>query len=285
VIIVEDLLGPGVRVVGETSGDGGARAWHVVDADGVPLVVKVAPAGAAPSLARSARAQRAAADAGVPVPRVRDAGTRGEWQHLVYQRVHGRPWREVAPGLGPVDRARVHAELTDVLGRLRGVSFRGFGDLERPAGSAREALADRCRVRIVDAGRRAVAELVLDRHGDLFADDDRAVLVHGDLHHANVLVRPAAHGWTVAAVLDWDSAWAGPADADAARAALWDDMPGEPEPVDVRAAVHQLLWCLEYPAATPRHRADTMRLAALLGVAGEAEAVSPAGSGSPPRPR
>jgi aminoglycoside phosphotransferase (APT) family kinase protein len=266
--LLRDLLGPGVRVQAETSGDGGARVWHVADADGVPLVAKVAPAGAAPalSLARSARAQRAAADAGVPVARVRDAGTRGAWQHLVCERVDGRPWREVAPGLAPADRDRVLAELTGVLGRLRRVTFPAVGDLDHPASTVLDALRARSRARIADPARRAVAERVLDRHGGLFRADEQAVLVHGDLHHANVLVRPSEVGWTVAAVLDWDSAWAGPADADAARAALWDDMPGRPEPVDTRTAVHQMLWCLEYPAATPRHRADTDRLAAVLGV-------------------
>lgn len=273
--LLEDLVGPGARVVAETSGDGGARAWHVVDAGGVALVVKVAPAGAGLHLERSARAQRAAADAGVPVPRVRSAGTRGEQQHLVYERVDGRPWREVAPGLGPADRARVLDGLTDVLDRLRRVTYSGFGDLDRPTATALDALRARTRDRLADPARRAVAEQVLDRHGHLFRDDDRAVLVHGDLHHANVLVRPDEHDWAVAAVLDWDSAWAGPADADAARAALWDDMPGEPEPVGVRAAVHQLLWCLEYPVGTPRHLDDTRRLAALLGVG--VAGLSPAG--------
>jgi aminoglycoside phosphotransferase (APT) family kinase protein len=265
--LLRDLLGPGARVVGETSGEGGARAWHVVDADGVPLVVKVAPAAApALSLARSARAQRAAADAGVPVARVRDAGTRGAWQHLVYERVDGVPWREVAPGLASVHRDRVRAGLTDVLDRLRRVTSPAAGDLDHPSSTVLEALRARTRARIDDPARRAVAEQVLDRHGGLFRADEPAVLVHGDLHHANVLVRPTAEGWAVVAVLDWDSAWAGPSDADAARAALWDDMPGSPEPVDARTAVHQLLWCLEHPGVTPRHRADTDRLAAVLGV-------------------
>lgn len=265
---IHDLLGPDARVEAETSGDGGARAWHVVDADGVPLVVKAAPAGAAPalSLERSARAQRRAADAGVPVARVRDAGTRGAWQHLVSERVDGRPWREVAPGLAPADRDRVLTGLSDVLDRLRGVPFPAAGDLDHPTSTVLDALRDRANARIDDPARRGVAERVLDRHGGQFHADEPVVLVHGDLHHANVLVRPGDDGWAVAAVLDWDSAWAGPADADAARAALWDDMPGRPEPVEPRAAVHQLLWCLEYPVATPRHRADTDRLAAVLGV-------------------
>ncbi len=125
---------------------------------------------------------------------------------------------------------------------------------------------------LTGAVRDRQSAAVVDRSIDLAQEAlDRARatgvhVVHGDLHHANVLVRPAGAGWEVGAVLDWDSAWAGPADADAARAALWDDMPGSPDQPDARAAVQQLLWCLEYPEVTERHRADTARLAALLGV-------------------
>lgn len=38
--------------------------------------------------------------------------------------------------------------------------------------------------------------------------------------------------------------------------------PGEEE----RWAVEELLWCLEYDVATARHRADTVALAARLGL-------------------
>ncbi|WP_454048670.1 phosphotransferase family protein [Cellulomonas sp. Marseille-Q8402] len=266
--LVAAVLGRGARVTVEASGDGGAVSWRVTGPAGEPLVVKVAPAHAAPalSLTRSARAQRAAAAAGVPVPRVLDAGVRDGQQYLVSEHVAGRPWHEVAPTVPSDGRGRVLAGLADVLARLRTVTLPAHGDLDRPVLDALDALRARARSRIADPSRRAVAERVLDRHAHRFGAGETAVLVHGDLHHANVLVHRDGDGWVVVAVLDWDSAWAGPVDSDAARSALWDDMPGEPRPVDLRAAVHQLLWCLEYPADTPRHRADTARLAALLGV-------------------
>lgn len=269
--LVAELVGPGARVDAETSGDGGARTWWVTTASGAPLVLKVADASG-PALLRSARAQERAASLGVPVPRVVGAGVRGDRQHLVMERVEGRPWHEVAPTLDPADRAGVLDELAEVLVRLRGASSPAFGDLaddatspRAPARSELAAIRARTRARVADPTRAALADAVLTAHASAFRGT-AAVLVHGDLHHANVLVRPGRRGWRLAAVLDWDSAWAGPPDADTARAALWDHMPGDPEPVGVRAAVQQVLWCLEHEGSTPRHRADTARLLHHLGV-------------------
>jgi aminoglycoside phosphotransferase (APT) family kinase protein len=275
------LLGPGVRVEADVSGDGGARAWHVDDPAAGALVVKVGRAGAPGlDLVRSSAALEAAGAAGVPVPRLLASGVLDGWQHQVCERVAGPRWSEVAPTLDAPGRSRVLAALTDVLARLRTVRYAGFGDLGTPAGlvtpadgtpgasrlTERDALRARTLARTPPGPGRDVAQQVLARYGHLFDGTHPAVLVHGDLHHANVLVRRGAAGWGLAAVLDWDSAWAGPVDADEARAALWDDMPGEPNGPGPRAAVQQLLWCLEYPARTPRHRADTARLAGLLGV-------------------
>ncbi|VTR76156.1 phosphotransferase family protein [Cellulomonas hominis] len=268
--LLADLLGAGARVEADVSGDGGARTWHVVRPRDGDLVVKTAPVGAPGlDLARSSAALQAARAAGVPVPALLAAGARDGWQYQVCERVGGRRWSDVAPTLGPPGRARVLTALTDVLARLRTVRYPAFGNLgpqDAPASTELDALRARSLARTAPGPRRTAVERLLDRHGHLFDGAAPAVLVHGDLHHANVLVRPAAAGWELAAMLDWDSAWAGPADADTARAALWDDMPGTPVAPGPRAAVQQLLWCLEYPAETERHRSDTARLAALLGV-------------------
>jgi len=263
---VAAVLGAGARVVGALLGDGGAVVRRVVGPGGEDLVVKTAPAGAAPDLLRSARALRSAAGAGVPVPRLRAARLVDGVQVQVTEHVAGRRWSEVHPGAGAAVRAAVLAQLDGVLARLRTVVLPGFGDLGAPPAAELAALRARTRRRIPPGPRRAAAERLLDAHGGLFDGAGGAVLVHGDLHHANVLVRPDGTGWALAAVLDWDSAWAGPADADAARAALWDGMPGSPRDPGTRAAVQQLLWCWEYPDDGARHRADTARLAALLGV-------------------
>ena len=80
-------------------------------------------------------------------------------------------------------------------------------------------------------------------------------------------------------MLDLDKAWAGPPESDVARMAFWDDMTGDgfwevynagvppAEGRADRALIYQLLWCLEYPVSTPRHRADTASLCRRLGIA------------------
>ncbi|WP_187365323.1 phosphotransferase family protein [Cellulosimicrobium cellulans] len=265
--VLAAVLGPGARTTGVLAGDGGAAVLAVTGPDGERLVVKCAPAGRAPDLLRAARAQEAARGAGVPVPRTVAARVVGGAQVHVTEHVGGRRWSDVHPGAADETRRVVLGALDDVLTRLRRVAQPGFGDLGDPPAGERDALLRRTRARVPGGWRLRAAERALDRHGALFDGSHGAVLVHGDLHHANVLVRPAGPGWVLAAVLDWDSAWAGPADADAARAALWDSMPGSPADADDRAAVQQLLWCLEYADGGARHRADTERLAARLGVA------------------
>lgn len=120
---------------------------------------------------------------------------------------------------------------------------------------------------------------MLDRNAGLFARPDPPTLCHDDLHHDDVLFRRRCDGGReLAGLLDWDEAWAGPAESDIARMAFWDDMTGpgfwsvyraavpardgQPE----RSLIHQLLWCLEYDDGSPRHAADTAALRRELAV-------------------
>ncbi|WP_431838491.1 phosphotransferase family protein [Cellulomonas sp. Y8] len=265
--VIAAVLGPGARTTSVLAGAGGASVHAVTGPGGEALVVKTAPAGAAPDLLRAAQAQESARAAGVPVPRTVAARVVAGTQVHVTERVAGLGWSEVHPYAGDAVRRAVLAELTGVLTRLRAAVRPGFGELDAPGEPERAALRERTRRRVPAGWRLDAAERLLDRYDVLFDGGAGAVLVHGDLHHGNVLVRPDGPGWRLAAVLDWDSAWAGPADADAARAALWDGMPGAPDDADDRAAVQQLLWCLEFQDEGARHRADTARLAARLGVA------------------
>jgi aminoglycoside phosphotransferase (APT) family kinase protein len=263
--VLDDAIGAHRVVEREVSGNGGARAWWVRSGAG-RFVVKVV--GEHDShrldLTRTARAQHLAHQAGVPVPTVVRAVRGPGWTCLVTEHVDGIPWREARASLDDADVAAVHAALEDVVRRLRRVPFAGFGSLDDPRLDELDALREHARLRIADPAHARLAARVLDRESALFDRRD-AVLVHDDLHHGNVLVRRSGDGWALAAVVDWDKAWSGPADADAARMAFWDDMPGEEDADDRRALVHQLLWCLEYPAATDRHRDDLRRLTRLLG--------------------
>ena len=156
-----------------------------------------------------------------------------------------------------------------VVARVQGAAMGGGGGLL----AALHRRADRL---VADPDRRAAFGALLDREAGLF-DDDRPTLVHDDLHHDNVVLSAADGGWRLAGVLDWDKAWAGPAESDIARMAFWDGMTGpgfwevyraavpERDGWARRALVHQLLWCLEYAAPTDRHRADTAAVGAALG--------------------
>jgi aminoglycoside phosphotransferase (APT) family kinase protein len=156
------------------------------------------------------------------------------------------------------------------------VRFPAFGELDRsgqpPAGQdVLVALHHRAELRVRDARDRASFHQLLDRKAASFAQQ-AATLSHDDLHHGNVLFRPDRGGWRLVALLDWDKAWAGPAESDVARMAFWDDMTGPAfweiyranvpatEGAAERALIYQLLWCLEYDDDSPRHTADTARL-------------------------
>jgi fructosamine-3-kinase len=83
----------------------------------------------------------------------------------------------------------------------------------------------------------------------------------------------------VAALLDFDSAWASQGESDLARLELWRGMTGSEflpayeaiQPLKPgyrdRRPLYQLLWCLEYASPTPEHHADTATVCAELGIA------------------
>lgn len=246
------------------------------------LVLKVASTDARPALdyRRTAVAQGLAHGAGVPVGAVVAAGVADgsrAVQFLLQEQVDGVEWRSVRPLLSPAERATASADIARAVLGIQSVVLPSFGELDDPAAPRLvDALRARVALRIPDGERRSLAEDVLDRHADLFAGPVRPTLTHDDLHHANLLVRWGAGGWRLVGVLDWDKAWAGPAESDVARMAFWDDMT-DPEFWSVyregvpeadgwtqRAQVHQLLWCLEYDVGTERHRRDTAGLVAAL---------------------
>ena len=243
------------------------------------VVARLADPAASPAvdLARTAAAAAMAGAAGVPVPRtiaLRRAAGPAEWDCLLLERAPGVPWSTRHPSAGPAAVSALHAQVRAVQTALRSVRFSSFGELDaegRPDGTTLlAALRRRCELRVGDRRRRALATRVLDQEAASLDDADGAVLVHDDLHAANLLVSEDDPP-RLTAVLDWDKAWAGPADGDLARTAFWDGLP-DLEPADRgplqerRLLVLQLLWCLERVDAAPRHTADTARLCERLGV-------------------
>ena len=269
-----ELLGTGAATV----------ALRVTPADGPRLVLKAATAAGGPfDPVRTAAVMATARNAGVPVPEVLAAhgGADGSPAHLVHAHVDGVPSAQVHPPLGEDDVRPVHRRFAEAVLAVQGVPVPGFGEFDataRPAGTDVDtALRGRARLRIGDAPGRAVAEALLDREAALLRDS-RPTLCHDDLHAGNVVLASEGGRWRLAGVIDWDKAWAGPAESDVARMAFWDGMTGPgfwevyraAVPADDawprRALVHQLLWCLEYDVATERHRADTAAVARALGI-------------------
>jgi aminoglycoside phosphotransferase (APT) family kinase protein len=241
------------------------------------LVVKLTTG--AEDLERTAAATALAAAAGVPTAEVLAARTAGDGGpgYLVQRHVDGVERRRLRPTLDEDEVRSVHRQIAAAVLALQGVRLPAFGDLGSSDGTGLLAALHRRADRLIaDPGRRAAFAALLEREAALFTGD-RPTLVHDDLHHDNVVLSPEGGGWRLAGVLDWDKAWAGPAESDVARMAFWDGMTGpgfwevyraavpEREGWERRALVHQLLWCLEYAVPTERHRADTAAVGAALG--------------------
>jgi aminoglycoside phosphotransferase (APT) family kinase protein len=179
--------------------------------------------------------------------------------------------------------AAAHRALAETLQGVQSVRFAAFGELDRHGQPAVgqdvvSALHQRAELRVHDTRARAAFHQLLNRDVALFSSQQAATLCHDDLHHGNVLFRMSPDGWRLVALLDWDKAWAGPAESDVARLAFWDDMTGPgfwevypalsetDDNAAQRALIYQLLWCLEYDDGSARHAADTTRLRRLLAV-------------------
>ena len=260
----------------------------VTTAAGVRLVVKLAAARTdyPVNFERTAVLTALARSTGAPVPEVLaadDSLFRGRWRYLIAEHIDGVGWRELRPRLSTAQVAAAHRALAETLLRVQSVRFAAYGELDRhglPAGGQDvvTALHQRAELRVHDPRARAAFHGVLTRDRALFSSQQAATLCHDDLHHDNVLFCMDSNGWRLVALLDWDKAWAGPAESDVARMAFWDDMTGPgfwevyPAPNDSdddaahRALIYQLLWCLEYDDGTARHAADTTRLQRLLAV-------------------
>ena len=277
-------LGSPARAVRVLQQREGALVLRVEVADGAVVLRLTAASAARGDDERTAAVVGIARAAGVPAPAVLAHGPalRPRWRRSVEEHVEGTPWAEARLRLDRREVAVVHEDLAGALVALQSSRPGGFGALDRtgrPAGlPLLAALHAQVELRVSTGSARGTAHEVLDREAALFERADEAVLTHDDLHGANVLVRQTPAGWRLAALLDWEKAWAGPADADVARLAFWDGMTGpgfwssyrsavpERDGDARRALVLQLLWCLEHDWPTARHRADTAWLLAQLGV-------------------
>jgi aminoglycoside phosphotransferase (APT) family kinase protein len=289
--VVSTALGTSAEIsrvdqLGET---GGAVVLRVTLSDSTRLVLKVADeTDSRVDFERTSVVIVRARDAGVPAPAVVAADYTGYagWRYLLLEHVTGVPWQQVRPMLGPRQIAAAHEQIANAVLSLQSVSFDSFGELDqrgRPAGRGLlDALHRRAELRVQDSRAREAFHRLLDTNADLFTGAQSPTLCHDDLHHGNLLFRERQGHWELAGVLDWDKAWAGPAESDIARMEFWDDMTGPgfwrvyrtavpaDEEYRERASIYQLLWCLEYPSRSARHAADTAALRRRLGLTGRA---------------
>jgi aminoglycoside phosphotransferase (APT) family kinase protein len=289
-LAVRDALGPAAAVEAVRTlqaGPDGVVLRLSVRGSPEGLVLKLArpEQRAATDLERTAAVMTRARLAGVPTAAVLAAdadGRLGGWQHLLQEHVPGRVWREVRPLLADAQLRSAHEQIAAALLALRSVRPGGYGELDRHGGAIgvppAVALRQRMRLRVRRPAARRLAEQLLERYDSLLDEASEPVLCHDDLHHQNLVFRAAAGECRLVGVLDWDKAWAGPADSDLARLAFWDDMTGPGfwsvyraavpavDGEDERLLVHQLLWCLEYDVPSERHRADTAALVRRLGL-------------------
>jgi aminoglycoside phosphotransferase (APT) family kinase protein len=205
-------------------------------------------------------------------------------RYLLLEHVDGLPWRDVRARLDDRQLTVAHEQIANAVLSLQSISFSSFSELDRQGQPSGQRLVDalhrRVRLRVVGGRARDVCHQLLDRNAELFTDSQFPTLCHDDLHHNNLLFRKRRGLWELAGLLDWDKAWAGPAESDIARMEFWDDMTGPAfwrvyraavpaaEGYRERSSIHQLLWCLEYQDRSARHAADTAALARRLGVAG-----------------
>ena len=266
---------------------GGGVVLDATLADSRRFVLKVADHGdESADFQRTQAVIALASAAGVPAPAVLAAENSGYVgrRYLLLEHVDGVPWHRVRPSLDARQLSAGYEQIADAVLALQSVRFGSFGELDRRAEPAGQtllaALHHRAELRIPDARAREEFSRLLDRDAHLFTSRQSPTLCHDDLHHGNLLFREQRGHWDLAAVLDWDKAWAGPAECDIARMEFWDDMTGPgywrvyrsavpaAEGHRKRSLIYQLLWCLEYQSDSARHAADTAALARRLGLSG-----------------
>jgi aminoglycoside phosphotransferase (APT) family kinase protein len=203
------------------------------------------------------------------------------WRYFVMTYVPGQTWSQVRGKLTSQELEAAFGQLGRAVAELHAICFSAFGEVNTTGtveanGSLFAALQMRAQQGIQRLPLRQLFLSVLEQHAALFAQTREASLCHEDLHGHNLLFDRCAGTWQLAAILDFEKAWAGPAEADLARLELWQGMTSPafwqayqashaiaPEYTQ-RRLIHQLFWCLEYARPTAEHTANTERVCRAL---------------------
>lgn len=216
----------------------------------------------------------------VPIPEVIAVDTTYRlwpWRYMVKAHAPGIEWAAALPQMDNEAKERAYRQIGRAVAELHAISFDTFGELgddglPHTQMPYLEALTKRATQRIKDAHQADKFIKLLQDRASLFEEIDEPSLCHDDLHKHNIIFHHEGEEWKLSAILDFDSAYAGHHESDLSRLDLWHGMIGpgfwegytEVLPIspmyDERRPIHQLLWCLEYAAATPEHIEDTHRL-------------------------
>ncbi len=220
----------------------------------------------------------------VPVPEVIAVDTTYRlwpWRYIIKEYAPGVEWATALPQMDSHQKERAYRQIGHTIAELHTISFNTFGELGDDAllhapMSYLEALTKRARQRIKDPRKATTFIKLLQDRASLFEEINQPTLCHDDLHKHNILFHREAEEWKLSAILDFDSAYAGHHEFDLSRLDLWRGMIGpgfweaytEVLPISPtykeRRPIHQLLWCLEYADATPKHTEDARRIYAQL---------------------
>jgi len=205
------------------------------------------------------------------------------WRYMVTTHLPGTVWAEVGAPLTADGHQQAQRDLGQAVAHLHRLVFPACGEIDAEGGvqvgaSLLEALGQRAERRVVDPRHVALFASVLRDRASLFDHAPEPALCHEDLNPSNILLRWEDDAWHLAAILDFDSAWAGDPESDLARLDLWRGLMSEGfraayaaiQPINPgyteRRPVYQLLWCLEYASSSPQHRADTAGVCAELDI-------------------
>jgi len=210
------------------------------------------------------------------------------WRYLVTTYTEGVTW-EAGLASDATERRDLYRQFGQLAAELHTVHFPAYGEIDADgrvasAASVSDALIARARRRIADRHHADLFASLLRERVYLFNDAPKPALCHEDLNPSNILVRHDEGRPRLAAILDFDSAWAGNPESDLARLDLWqgEAYPGLMEEgfraayeaahavargYEERRPLYQLLWCLEYADASAQHAADTARVCVELGIA------------------
>lgn len=270
-----------LRLIGSRRG-----YWVVAVAAPEPLIVKlVGPKAREPMFAPAGWAYRTAAQlTRLPLPPIlalNDAMETLPFRYVVRPLIRGRTWQECRDALAGDEREAALAAIGAAVAELHSPRFGGFGPFSavatvKPVGGLADALLWRAERIIRDTEARDAFRALIERERRLFTHPSAATLCHDDLHGANILL--SEDGTALAGILDFDKAWAGPAESDLARMELWTGMTGSDfwetylarhsldHGYPDRRPIYQLLWCFEYGSNEPDHLELTNSLCRRLGV-------------------